>query len=99
VAEEAAERMPDVRDGGEQAGACTVEPLREDRVSDQKKELARVRLVDMRTSNSQVFEIPKFQKPPQWVSRHNKVYLLQSDGMYVEAFGYPLSFNKEPVKS
>lgn len=67
-------------------------------MSENKRQVTRVKLIDARTQNTTVFEIPAFREPPQWVSRHQKVYLLQSPGTYVEAFGYPLAFNSEPVK-
>lgn len=69
-------------------------------MSESKRQITQVKLVDFRTQNTTVYEIPAFNRPPQWVSRHQKVYLLHPEtGTYIEAFGYPLSFNSEAVKA
>lgn len=67
-------------------------------MSEQKKAVTRVKLVEARTQNSTLYEIPQFSRRPEAIVHHNKVYLPQSDVTYVEVFAFHLSFNAEPVK-
>lgn len=62
-----------------------------------KKELVSVTLLDTTRKNPLVFNIPKFPHEPALIRRHEKVYLRDSPGVYVEAFGYLIDFRTEPV--
>jgi hypothetical protein len=64
-----------------------------------KKDLIRVKLIDL-GANTRVFEIPKFGARPAWISWQYKTYVFDAEsGAYIERFGYPMSFEKEPVKA
>lgn len=60
-----------------------------------KKDLVSVTLLDERRGNPRVVMIPRFTREPGWVAMHNKVYLRDHPGVYVEAFGWSIGFREE----